>query len=744
MEQVQFSGSMKNIPQCSDQEYVMKFTHQLTRLYWGMCWHAAFVLGIIQKPAEQKETFGFNTLTPPPIVPQLESWKARIFNIASNLEFRRSTNNQQKKMKEELQKMKNEPKLFIKADKSNNYYKVTPEEYSDLLKRDIENKYKRCKEEDGIYKDVEKVTKGDKKIAEKLKLEDRIYKTSERQAYLLLKDHKENFANKKQSRLINPTKTNIGRVTKQILETVRNVIKEKTNLMQWMNTVSVLQWFKKIENKKKYTFIQFDIESFYPSISEKLLTNAINWASSYKHISDDQKEMIFHVRQNFLYNNGKPWVKNGRNFDVPMGSYDSAEVTDIVGLYLLHQLKVLNIPIGLYRDDGLAISDKNPSETEKMKDKIVKIFRKNGLEITIKVNMKIVQFLDVTLDLNTGTYKPFLKQNSTPVYVHVESNHPKKIKENIPKMINDRLCTLSSNEDMFNATKKPYEEALKKSGYKCDLKYEEKDIHEMNKKKKRNRHKRQHWFNPPHSDNLRTNVGEKFINAVEEEFPENHPLHRIFNTNTIRLSYSNMPNMQMKVAMHNAKVYQKKMEELKQNQQNLQQQNQVQPRRGRRRNQQQPQQPQQKKKKVEKPCNCRGGSANCPLGGKCLAEKSIVYSCKVTRLDDFTFETYTGLTEGPFKQRLYGHNADFKKKKQRNRTMLSKYIWYLKDNKIPYQLSWSILGRAKGFNPVTGVCRLCLLEKYFIMYNSKDATLNSRHELFNSCRHKWKHTLGKT
>ena len=93
---------------------------------------------------------------------------------------------------------------------------------------------------------------------------------------------------------------------------------------------------------------------------------------------------------------------------------------------------------------------------------------------------------------------------------------------------------------------------------------------------------------------------------------------------------------------------------------------------------------------------------------------------KVTRLDDFTVKTYTGLTEGPFKQRLYGHNLNFKKKKQRNRTMLSKYIWYLnlKDNSIPYQLSWSILGRAKVFNPVIGVNRLCLLEKYFIMYNS--------------------------
>ena len=188
-----------------------------------MCWHAAFVLGIIQKPAEKKETYGFNTLNPPPIVPQLDSWKARLFSIVSNLEFRRSTNNQQKKMKEELKNMKNETKLFIKADKSNNYYKVEPEEYSELLKRDMEKGYKRIIDPE----DVNKVTRGDKKIAEDLKLDDRIFKTSERQAYLLLKDHKENFANKKQSRLINPTKTNIGRVTKHILETVRNVTKKK-------------------------------------------------------------------------------------------------------------------------------------------------------------------------------------------------------------------------------------------------------------------------------------------------------------------------------------------------------------------------------------------------------------------------------------------------------------------------------------------------------------------------------------
>ena len=40
--------------------------------------------------------------------------------------------------------------------------------------------------------------------------------------------------------------------------------------------------------------------------------------------------------------------------DVTMGSYDGAESTDLVGLFLLHQLKHLPIDIGLYRNDGLA------------------------------------------------------------------------------------------------------------------------------------------------------------------------------------------------------------------------------------------------------------------------------------------------------------------------------------------------------------------------------------------------------
>ena len=59
----------------------------------------------------------------------------------------------------------------------------------------------------------------------------------------------------------------------------------------------------------------------------------------------------------------QPWQKKGdTTFDVTMGSYDDAEICELVGSFLLSQLQ--NINIGLYRDDGLAISNATPTDTE--------------------------------------------------------------------------------------------------------------------------------------------------------------------------------------------------------------------------------------------------------------------------------------------------------------------------------------------------------------------------------------------
>ena len=56
-------------------------------------------------------------------------------------------------------------------------------------------------------------------------------------------------------------------------------------------------------------------------------------------------------------------------FDVTMGSYDGAETCELVGIYMLSQLKAIShgMEIGLYRDDGLAVIDQTPQKIEKIK-----------------------------------------------------------------------------------------------------------------------------------------------------------------------------------------------------------------------------------------------------------------------------------------------------------------------------------------------------------------------------------------
>ena len=127
---------------------------------------------------------------------------------------------------------------------------------------------------------------------------------------------------------------------------------------------------------------------------------------------------------------------------------------------MLSQLQNLNLNIGLYRDDGLAVSNQNPRELDKIKDQICKVFKENELSITIDANQKVVNFLDVTLDLNSGLYKPFSKPNDIPVYVSKNSNHPRPILKNIPAAVNKRLSNISANETVFKEAIPPYKTAL--------------------------------------------------------------------------------------------------------------------------------------------------------------------------------------------------------------------------------------------------------------------------------------------
>ena len=107
------------------------------------------------------------------------------------------------------------------------------------------------------------------------------------------------------------------------------------------------------------------------------------------------------------------------------GILDGAEISELVGLYLLHLLtnsknKAFEIQnIGLYRDDGLALARETGRTLEKFMQKVRDIFKAEGLNIEIEAgsNLKVTDFLDLTLDLNkNGTQTLHETKQQAKVY----------------------------------------------------------------------------------------------------------------------------------------------------------------------------------------------------------------------------------------------------------------------------------------------------------------------------------------
>ena len=131
---------------------------------------------------------------------------------------------------------------------------------------------------------------------------------------------------------------------------------------------------------------------------------------------------------------------------------------------------------------------------------------------------------------------------------------------------------------------------------------------------------------------------------------------------------------------------------------------------------------------------------SCPLGGNCLIDK-VVYKSTLVE-EDNTVNTFTGLTSNTFKQRHYGHKSSFNHRGDTdNSTTLSTHVWKLKDQKKDFDISWTIINKANPFDPTTCKCRLCLKEKFHIIFQPSGATLNKRSELFSTCRHRLKQLL---
>ena len=461
-----------------------------------------------------------------------------------------------------------------------------------------------------------------------------------------------------------------------------------------------------------------DIESFFPSITEKVLKDAINWARNYTQISDDEEEIILHCRKTFLFNDGSVWVKKeNSNFDVPQGALDSAEVCEIIGMYILHLISSL-IPkkqFGIYRDDFLGAVRLTGRLIEQLNKKLHKLFNDIGFKITIESNIKLVNFLDVTLDLTNESFKPYRKNEETvPIYINIGSNHPPNTKKDLPKMIGKRVSDLSSSHEVFEREKDIYNQALANAGYKDKIQYFDPNIQRKKQRKPRDIL----WYNPPWNDQCTTNIGKKFLELIDKHFGpgSGSPLKYHLNRQKVKISYSCMPNVYRNISSINQALINPEN--------NLQ----------------------------LKGCNCQAGVDSCPINGNCLTDQ-IVYQGDLkfkeinpnTQREEDVHKTYIGSTATTFKQRYGAHKYSFDHVEKETATALSGEIWRLKriDPDYDYDLRFSVLMLAKAYNRETKFCQLCLSERTKILYRDKAKNMNRRSELHSKCFHYEKHRLDR-
>ena len=346
---------------------------------------------------ENTKWYGLKSPYSPRQVNELIPFENDIVELIRNIKFRKIRNTFQEKLKEDIKLIKKSNKTITFADKTSNMYRLTKEEYDQLIMNSITSTYKKAN--NNIKKQTNMTGKTLMSDKEVIKL---METNEEGNSFITIKDHKENFDNHPIFRLINPAKNELGRISKLILDKINKKISQKFELNQWKNTDVVIDWFKQITYHTE----------------------------QHTEISEKDKAIMFHARKSLLFNGQHVSIKKeGGLFDVTMGAFDGAEVCEAVGNFLLYQLsKNYNKKhIGLYRDNGLAIfKNISGSKAEKIKKDIQKLFKDNQLNITIQcihcIQCSTISMLpSIFLMLRTDLFaKPTTK---SLIYIRNQTTH---------------------------------------------------------------------------------------------------------------------------------------------------------------------------------------------------------------------------------------------------------------------------------------------------------------------------------
>jgi hypothetical protein len=258
-----------------------------------------------------------------------------------------------------------------------------------------------------------------------------------------------------------------------------------------------------------------------------------------------------------------------------------------------------------------------------MEKKLHQLFKLHGLKIMVEVNLIATDFLDIYLNLEENSTKPYSKPNNITKYVDVGSNHPRSTINQIPKGVQARLSNLSSDENMFKSEANQYQEALTKAGHSHKLEFTKRDD------KARKRRKRKIiYFTPPYSMALSNNLTEMVNKAMERHFPKGSKLHHIINRHKVQVSYSSTPNIARIIKRHNNKIIREHL---------------------------------RVSENSTPECNCQGGKKNCPVDGLCQQD-GVTYMVTVATPDEIRPKEYRGSTATKFKVRHANHKTAMKNK----------------------------------------------------------------------------------
>ena len=173
-----------------------------------MRWKAQFFLhGDNNKIENMKFGLPSNKCAPP--VKEMKEFEDDLVKLVSNVKFRNVHDPFLKKVNEDLAKVNSSNNVYVFADKTTNVYETSTDTYNKLLMENVTKTYKVT--ESDITDDINENLRN---ISHHHSIGNRIDIMAQQKAFITFKDHKENFPSTLKCRLINPTKSELGKVGK--------------------------------------------------------------------------------------------------------------------------------------------------------------------------------------------------------------------------------------------------------------------------------------------------------------------------------------------------------------------------------------------------------------------------------------------------------------------------------------------------------------------------------------------------